>query len=334
MSSRKIITLTGILTLFYFSQGRIFCRELTAEEAKKTLETTLQESHKKLAEFNNDYKKLGALAVTFVNKIQGVDVTEESWPEIANFIKELDANFSVTSKDQKVADRMLDAMNELKAFLKQGEASFATNGSKEHIEITPNDKKNNEKKFDIDDFLADAEEDFKLVSDAEELKFVTESMVSIVEQKTFAAEQTTKFVQFLTQTFNPIAIKYGVDSATKERLAKFYSKFNTTLPELKNLPPVTARTPEDDAREENTAPERTPNDTNNVKSEEPQSLAVNEPKLEPSIKNLLEEKITNIEKEASMPEQKAGEDLQEYIQDLKNHVKTLHENYQKVVKTL
>lgn len=330
MSSRKIITLTRILSLICFAQGRIFCAELTAAEAKKTLETTLQESRKKLTENGDDYKKLGALAVTFVTKIQGIDVTEESWPEIANFIKELDAKFSVTSKDQKVADRMLDAMNELKAFLKQGEASFATGGSKEHIEITPDNKKNNEKVFDIEDFLADAEEDFKLVNDAEELKFVTESMVSIVEQKTLAAEQTTKFVEFLAQDFNPLAIKYGVDAATKERLAKFYSKFNATLPELKILPPVTARTPEDDTPGEDPTAAKAANDTNNEKSE----IAVSEPKLEPSIKNLLLEKIANIAKETPTPEPKTGEDLQEYIQNLKNHVKTLHENYQRVVKTL
>lgn len=302
------------------------------QDLKHDLKKTLEVSNKRLNDSASDHKKLGALAVSFVAKINGLEIDEDFWPQIASFIKDLDAKFAEASAGQEKIAKVSEAIDELKQFLKQGEDAFSKQPELKKTDAAPEDSASKDStkkpmdepkpmqigKFDLDDFVGDAKDDCKLVSDAEEFKFIAESMSEIMQEKKLNEEERVKFVEFLSENFTPLAVEYGVDSETKDLLVKLYQKFDADLPELKLLPKVNARTPEDDA-----ALSKTEN------SKEPSNLQVT-----PEMKKHLQKVFGKIKEQMPFPQQAKEQSLQDYVDILKKHVDSLHRSYQEAVKNL
>jgi hypothetical protein len=265
---------------------------------------------------------------------------------VASFISDLSTKFAAAAENQKISAKVQEAIDELKEFLKHGNESFgpqpvpvtqtktdmqapqsppaqqSTEQTKPQPESTSRSLATPDAAFELEEFLVDAQEDFKLVSDAEELKFVTQSLTQIIDVKTLNAEQSAKFAGFLDGHLSPLVAKYGVDVETKKLLEKFYSRFGIKLPLLNILPEVHARTPETDDHEEVSkgGGDAAAKVVNNGKHSPPLEISA-------TAKKQLTQSIQQVQTNLPLPEQKPGTDLTEYIQKLKDHVKALHQAY-------
>lgn len=234
MKTRKMYGL--LILLLAVSQPAVQAQEGSEPSEKETrmvLESTIEMSQKKLEENSDNAQEIGKVALGFVARLGGLDVTEETWPMVESFVEGLKESFSQASEGEVVSDSVSGAFDQLNDYLEQGRENFGSSSSgKEQESSDDDDDEEVEEKeaedsagFDLDPFVQGLED----VESPAEMKGFASSLMGSVPDGLDGDDKKT-MVDFLENSLSSKLTEIGLDQDAYDSLEELYGKMGASWP--------------------------------------------------------------------------------------------------------